>query len=41
MASVPAPMFDLGSHPLHSIADMFTFDMPTHLRYDISPRVDL
>jgi uncharacterized protein (TIGR03083 family) len=39
MASVPAPMFDLGSHPLDSIADMFTFDMTTHLRYDIlSPR---
>ena len=39
MASVPAPMFDLGSHPLHSIADMFTFDMTTHLRYDIlAPR---
>ena len=39
MASVPTPMFDLGSHPLHSIADMFTFDMTTHLRYDIlAPR---
>jgi uncharacterized protein (TIGR03083 family) len=39
MASVLTPMFDLGSHPLHSIADMFTFDMTTHLRYDIlSPR---
>lgn len=39
MASVPTPMFDLGSHPLHAIADMFTFDMTTHLRYDIvAPR---
>jgi uncharacterized protein (TIGR03083 family) len=39
MASVLAPMLDLGSHPLHSIADMFTFDMTTHLRYDIlAPR---
>jgi uncharacterized protein (TIGR03083 family) len=39
MASVLTPMFDLGSHPLHAIADMFTFDMTTHLRYDIlAPR---
>jgi uncharacterized protein (TIGR03083 family) len=39
MASVLTPMFDLGSHPLQSIADMFTFDMTTHLRYDIlAPR---
>jgi hypothetical protein len=28
-------MFDLGSYPLHSIVDMFTFDLTTHLRYDI------
>src|ERR1700746_2074133 len=35
MASVEAPMLDLGTYPLHAIADMFTFDMTTHLRYDI------
>ena len=34
-ASVDAPMLDLGTYPLHAIADMFTFDMTTHLRYDI------
>jgi effector-binding domain-containing protein len=28
-------MLDLGSYPLHSIVDMFTFDLTTHLRYDI------
>src|SRR6201998_560345 len=39
LASVHTPMLDLGSYPLHAIADMFTFDMTTHLRYDIlSPR---
>jgi uncharacterized protein (TIGR03083 family) len=39
MASVEAPMLDLGTYPLHAIADMFTFDMTTHLRYDIlAPR---
>jgi hypothetical protein len=39
LASVDTPMLDLGSYPLHAIADMFTFDMTTHLRYDIlSPR---
>jgi uncharacterized protein (TIGR03083 family) len=39
MASVEAPMLDLGAYPLHAIADMFTFDMTTHLRYDIlAPR---
>jgi uncharacterized protein (TIGR03083 family) len=38
-ASVEAPMLDLGTYPLHAIADMFTFDMTTHLRYDIlAPR---
>src|ERR1700758_3832924 len=32
-------MLDLGTYPLHAIADMFTFDMTTHLRYDIiAPR---
>jgi uncharacterized protein (TIGR03083 family) len=39
LASVHTAMLDLGSYPLHAIADMFTFDMTTHLRYDIlSPR---
>jgi uncharacterized protein (TIGR03083 family) len=39
MASAQTPMFDLGAYPLHAIADMFTFDMTTHLRYDIlAPR---
>src|ERR1700758_1271775 len=39
MASVEAPMLDLGTYPLHAIADMFTFDMTTHMRYDIlAPR---
>jgi uncharacterized protein (TIGR03083 family) len=38
-ASVESPMLDLGTYPLHAIADMFTFDMTTHLRYDIlAPR---
>jgi uncharacterized protein (TIGR03083 family) len=35
MASVETPMLDLGSYPVHAIADMFTFDMTTHLHYDI------
>jgi hypothetical protein len=26
---------DLGTSPLHAIVDMFTFDITTHLRYDI------
>ncbi|MEU0501348.1 maleylpyruvate isomerase family mycothiol-dependent enzyme [Nocardia sp. NPDC005998] len=39
MASMQTPMVDLGTYPLHAIADMFTFDMSTHLRYDIlAPR---
>jgi uncharacterized protein (TIGR03083 family) len=39
MASVETPMLDLGTYSLHAIADMFTFDMTTHLRYDIvAPR---
>jgi uncharacterized protein (TIGR03083 family) len=33
------PMLDLGTYRLHAIADMFAFDITTHLRYDIlSPR---
>jgi uncharacterized protein (TIGR03083 family) len=39
MACVETPMLDLGTYPLHAIADMFTFDMTAHLRYDIlAPR---
>jgi uncharacterized protein (TIGR03083 family) len=39
LASVQTPMLDLGSYALRAIPDMFTFDMTTHLRYDIlSPR---
>ena len=39
LASVHTQMLDLGSYPLNAIADMFTFDITTHLRYDIlSPR---
>ncbi len=39
MASVETPMLDLGTYPLHAVTDMFTFDMTTHLRYDIlAPR---
>jgi uncharacterized protein (TIGR03083 family) len=38
-ASVEIPMLDLGVHPLHAIADMFVFDITTHVRYDIlAPR---
>lgn len=39
LASVETQMLDLGSYLLHSIVDMFTFDLTTHLRYDIlAPR---
>jgi Mycothiol maleylpyruvate isomerase N-terminal domain len=39
LASVETQMLDLGSYPLQSIVDMFTFDLTTHLRYDIlTPR---
>jgi uncharacterized protein (TIGR03083 family) len=38
-ASTRVPMLDLGSYPLHAIADMFAFDITTHLHYDIlAPR---
>ena len=35
LASTTAQLADLGTYPLHAIADMFTFDIATHLRYDI------
>jgi uncharacterized protein (TIGR03083 family) len=39
LASTEAQLVDLGTYPLHAIADMFTFDLTTHLRYDIlAPR---
>jgi uncharacterized protein (TIGR03083 family) len=39
LASTAVPMLDLGNYPLHAISDMFTFDMNTHLHYDIlAPR---
>jgi uncharacterized protein (TIGR03083 family) len=38
-ASTQVQMLDLGCYPLHAIADMFTFDITTHLRYDVlAPR---
>jgi hypothetical protein len=36
LASATAPLQDLGTYPLHAIVDMFTFDITTHLRYDIA-----
>jgi uncharacterized protein (TIGR03083 family) len=35
VASATAQLQDLGTYPLHGIVDMFTFDITTHLRYDI------
>ncbi len=35
LASATAQLQDLGTYPLHAIADMFTFDITTHLRCDI------
>ena len=35
LASTTAPLQDLGTYPLHAIVDMFTFDITTHVRYDI------
>lgn len=38
-ASTEAPLLDLGAYPLNRIADMFSFDFYTHLRWDIlAPR---
>jgi uncharacterized protein (TIGR03083 family) len=38
-AASTAPLLDLGTFPLHAIADMFAFDYSTHLRWDIlTPR---
>ncbi|SOX56672.1 hypothetical protein MAAFP003_5380 [Mycobacterium ahvazicum] len=39
VASTAIPLLDLGVYPLHAVTDMFTFDMTTHLRYDVlAPR---
>ncbi|MET0704386.1 MAG: maleylpyruvate isomerase N-terminal domain-containing protein [Mycobacterium sp.] len=39
LASTTTQMLDLGTYPLHAIADMFAFDFVTHLRYDVlAPR---
>jgi uncharacterized protein (TIGR03083 family) len=35
LASAPVQMVDLGTYPLHAIVDMFTFDITTHVRYDM------
>jgi uncharacterized protein (TIGR03083 family) len=35
LASATAQLADLGTYPLHAIVDMFTFDITTHLRYDV------
>jgi uncharacterized protein (TIGR03083 family) len=35
LASTQTQILDLGTYPLHAITDMFTFDMTTHLRYDV------
>lgn len=35
LASTEVPMIDLGTYPMHAIADMFTFDFVTHLHLDI------
>lgn len=44
LASTETPLLDLGRYPLHAIPDMFSFDLTTHLHYDVlAPRgpVDL
>jgi hypothetical protein len=35
VGETPVPMLDLGTYPLHTVADMFSFDLTTHLRYDV------
>jgi hypothetical protein len=35
LASTTASLQDLGTYPVHAIVDMFTFDITTHVRYDI------
>ncbi|TRW89150.1 hypothetical protein FK535_02545 [Mycolicibacterium sp. 018/SC-01/001] len=35
-ASATVPLLDLGTYPLHAIADMFAFDISTHVRLDVA-----
>ncbi|NOX31606.1 MAG: maleylpyruvate isomerase family mycothiol-dependent enzyme [Actinobacteria bacterium] len=40
MAEMVVPISDLGSHPLHLLANAIVFDHYCHLRYDIGAAVD-
>lgn len=36
MAELPLEMGDLGTHPMHYVADAYAFDHYTHLRFDVA-----
>ena len=36
MADVPVEMGELGTHPMHLVADAYAFDHYTHLRFDLA-----
>ena len=36
MAELPIEMGDLGTHPMHLVADAYAFDHYTHLRFDLA-----
>jgi hypothetical protein len=36
MAELPVEMGDLGTHPMHLVADAYAFDHYTHLRFDLA-----
>lgn len=36
MADLPIEMGDLGTHPMHLVADAYAFDHYTHLRFDLA-----
>lgn len=36
MAELPLDMGDLGTHPMHLVADAYAFDHYTHLRFDLA-----
>jgi uncharacterized protein (TIGR03083 family) len=36
MADLPLDMGDLGTHPMHLVADAYAFDHYTHLRFDLA-----
>ena len=36
MAELPLEMGDLGTHPMHLVADAYAFDHYTHLRFDLA-----